>query len=356
MDINTFFKEKLSSMLFLEVSKESILNTFKVNIKEKVYLPVRSNSIIEDVKTGKDFSTIPADIFIEGMFFVLGADEKFRFNNEYKKIITSISGSIPFIKGKIYNEVKSNNLQDAYVMLKGLVGLESTEDNFDKLFLILESIRSEKNLFKDEELTMIERAKEIETYAKPYIYEAYIRKEEGDYEKALMCFNIFIEKGGEETKELSEFKFNLKNIVAYEKGKQFTYSEPKEALKYFIPLLDEFGDNASLYFYIAVCYRILENNEKAIYYLNEALSIDNNLLEAVNEIGINYAAIGNYEKAITYFRRVFEITRNIEVCTNLVMCYINIGNMEQAKIHLKIAKKLDAEDEIVKKLCKMIEK
>ena len=32
------------------------------------------------------------------------------------------------------------------------------------------------------------------------------------------------------------------------------------------------------------------------------------------------------------------------------MCYLNIGDNENAKLHYKIAKDIDSEDEIVKKL------
>ena len=38
------------------------------------------------------------------------------------------------------------------------------------------------------------------------------------------------------------------------------------------------------------------------------------------------------------------------------MCYINLGNLEDAKLHLKIAKQLNKDDEIVQKIEKLISK
>lgn len=38
------------------------------------------------------------------------------------------------------------------------------------------------------------------------------------------------------------------------------------------------------------------------------------------------------------------------------MCYLNLNDIENAKLHLDIAKKLDPEDEIVKQLEAMINK
>ena len=71
-------------------------------------------------------------------------------------------------------------------------------------------------------------------------------------------------------------------------------------------------------------------------------------------MGINYACIGDYETAISYFKKAFEVTKEVEICTNIVMCYLNLNNIEEAKVHLELAKKLNKEDEIVKELDKII--
>ena len=71
--------------------------------------------------------------------------------------------------------------------------------------------------------------------------------------------------------------------------------------------------------------------KKAIYYLNDSLAISSDYVEVINELGINYACLGEYETAIKYFRTAFEVTKSIEICTNLIMCYLNIGDNKQAK-------------------------
>jgi tetratricopeptide (TPR) repeat protein len=118
--------------------------------------------------------------------------------------------------------------------------------------------------------------------------------------------------------------------------------------------MDTWGDNALLYYYIAIAYRMLENYEKAIYYLNEALNIDSSIVEIVNEMGINYASLGKYETAVAYLRKAFEVTKSVEICTNLVMCYLNSGDLKNAKIHIQIAKKIDPKDEVVVQLENMV--
>ena len=55
----------------------------------------------------------------------------------------------------------------------------------------------------------------------------------------------------------------------------------------------------------------------------------------------------NYDNAISYLRKAFEVTRSIEICTNLIMCYINNGDLKNAEAHKDIAKKIDPNDEVL---------
>ncbi|QXE18509.1 tetratricopeptide repeat protein [Clostridium sp. 001] len=356
MDIKSHFAEKLSKLLFVEVNEKSLEKIFKVTFPEYIYLPLSSKNIVDNVKIKNNMDRIPIGYFIEGMFYVLGADENFKFSKQYKSIITGNNEYIRFIKGIIAKNVKNKEYEDAYILLKGLSTMEDSIEIYDKLIAMVDEIRKTNKIYKEEELQILKRAESKENYALPYLYESLIKREEGDYEKALFYINNYVGKGGKETLEITDMKEELKSIVHYDRGKELLEDNPEEALKLLIPLMDTFGDNASLYYYIAVGYRKLENYEKAIYYLNDALNIDSSIVEIVNEMGINYASIGDYEKAIAYLRKAFEATRSVEICTNLIMCYLDSGNLQDAKKHLEIAKKIDPKDEVVIEIDNFIKK
>jgi tetratricopeptide (TPR) repeat protein len=351
MDINTYFSGKLSALLFLEIKKNSKINDFV--IVDNIYFPVRTNEIIEKVKKKEDFDDIPVNLFIEGMFYVLGADEFFKYNEEYKEIISTIPNSIGFIKGVVFKEIENENYEEAYIILKGLLIMEENKENYDKIFLLVDKLRLTNQMFKDEELKLIERAKKVPNYSNPYLYEALVFNSERKHDLALIALSNYIISGGEQTSEVIELKNTLENITSFQKAKELVPKNPKAALEIFIPLMEQLGDSADIYYHSAVAYRILQNYEKAIYYLNEAVAIDEDLIEVINEFGINYACLENYETAIQYFRKAFEVTKSIEICTNLVMCYLNVKNVEQARLHLEIAKKIDPQDEIVLQLEKL---
>lgn len=356
MEGKAYFSQKLSNILFLDIKRERLISLFKVYLSEDVYMPIKSTTLINNIKEGESLDEIPIFLFIEGMYYVLGIDEGFKYAYFYRDMLKNMSESIPFIKNVIFNEVKKENFADSYIFLKGLVQIEENAENYEKLLSIGDIIRTKDKDFKDEMMYIIEKAKIIEDNPHPYLYEAIIKRGEEKYESALFSINKYIEKGGKNTPEVSEFIHSLKNINAYERGKELLYEDADKALKILIPLLEEYGDNASLYYHIAVGYRILENYEKAIYYLNEALAIDSDLVEVVNELGINYASLEDYENAIKYLRKAFDVTRSVEICTNLIMCYLNLGDINQAKNHLEIAKKLDDKDEVVVEFDKFINK
>ncbi|KEH98050.1 tetratricopeptide repeat protein [Clostridium massiliodielmoense] len=352
MNVKTHFKDKLSNLLFLQMNKERVENIFNVRlyVNEAIYMPVATEDIVKKVKNNENVDTIPIAFFIEGMIYVLGADEDFKYNDIYEELVLNAPKGIEFIKGRIASYVKEKKYEDAYIMLKGLVKLESTEEIYSKLIMLAEKLRNLNKDYTEEELEVIEKAKEIKEYAIPYLYEAQIKRDKEDFYGALFAINNYIAKGGEETPEISEFKNSLRIVNGYDEGKKLVYDEPEKALELLLPLLDELSDNAEIYYYIAVAYRILENNNKAIYYLEKSIEIDSSYPEVFNELGINYACLQDFKNAVVYLRKVFEATRSIEVCTNLIMCYINIGDYKQAKIHLEIANKIDSEDEIVKEL------
>ena len=162
--------------------------------------------------------------------------------------------------------------------------------------------------------------------------------------------NEFINKGGKVTKEIKVIMNDIENIANYEKAVQLLDTKPEKAIGIFLSLLENFDKNPLIYYYLGVGFRKIGRYEEAIGYLHECIKLESGLLEAVTELGLNYACLKDFETAIKYFRKAFEASKDVEICTNLVMCYLNIGDNENAKLHYKIAKDIDSEDEIVKKL------
>lgn len=344
-------KEKLSELIFLEVKTKELEKLLNVNIdwnEAALFMPISASYLSKNINDNNKIDNIPVSEFIFGMTLTIGCDKEFRFNNIYKNLIREIPDAVSYIKSVVANLVKDEKLVSAYALLKGLIEIEVSEDNYEKALIVIEALRQKNKEYKDEELIVIEDMKDKIQSPLPYFYESLIYKDDERYDMAMISLDTYFEKGGKRDAQILEFEEWLRKSSNYEKAKEVLYEDPAKALELFLPLLEENSDNPLIYYHIAVAYRLIDNYEKAIYYLNESVNLDDNILEVVNELGLNYASLGDYESALTYFKKAFEVTGNIEFCTNIIMCYLNLNNMKEAKKYFEKGEQIDKEDEILK--------
>lgn len=362
MDYKAVFKEKLSKLLFLELDwngfKKNVGINEGISLKTKdLYMPISSKYLANNAGNELKISNLPIYYFVEGMLIALGADETLSYCEDYIIILNNINESEDCGKSLVATRIKNAELDEAYLLLKGLYLSTGNEEYYKKLLLVGESIREEDKAFNEILLKDIEDGKEeFNKLPEPYLYKALILKSNGDFAGAKVEINEYLNKGGEVTKEIDVIINDIENISSYEKAIELLDESPEKSIGILLSLTDSFEKNPLLYYYLGVAYRKLDNFEKAIYYLNESINIESGILEVINELGINYACLGDYESAIKYFKKSFEASKEIEICTNIVMCYLNLGDKENAKLHLDIAKKLNPEDEIVQDIDRMLAK
>ena len=114
--VKSKFLEKVSKLIFLEFKKESIFEIFGVKTEENIFLPIRPFRVLDKIKNKDMLEKIPVSFFIEGMFYVLGGDENFKYNNIYITILkANEKDSVEYIKGIIFDEVKNENLLKMHI-------------------------------------------------------------------------------------------------------------------------------------------------------------------------------------------------------------------------------------------------
>jgi len=356
----TMYKDKLSKLLFLEMSKEGFKRSLNIpeNVEFKnddLYMPISADYVVNNVNDEIKLSNLPIYYFVEGMFITFGADKNVRYIDDYGTILSYIPDAEECVKSLIANRIKKDKLEDAYILLKGYYRYTKEEEILTKLLAVGETIREKDSSFAEILVEDIDECKKnFDKSPEPYLYNALILKEQGDHKGAEVEINEYINKGGKKTPEIEEIINDITNVSHFEKAVECLKDEPKKAIDLLLPLSEEFKENPLVYYYLGVGYRRIESYNKAIYYLSKSLSIESGSLETVNELGMSHACIGEYEEAIKYFRKAFEASKDVEICTNIVMCYINLGDKEQAKLHLEIAKKLAPEDEIVIEIDQML--
>lgn len=344
---------KLSEFLFLELKKDVLQKLFNYTSDEEIYFPVKSNNLISDIENGEKLDNIPANYFIKGMSFILGCDNQFKYCKNYLEIFRENSWSSNIINFFVAESIKTEQQLDAYIFLRAQYTIDGNSENYEKLISFAYEVKDVYNAYKDDFLDIVDDGKD-KKYALAFLYESLYYNDNGKYSLAMDSLNLYYSHAGKNNEQILRYKDELTVMANFEIGKDNVNTNPELAFKLLVPLIDTLYENAFLFFYIAVACRNLGLNEKAIYYLNEAMSIDDSIIDIYNELGLNYAQIQNYQIAITYFRKIFEATKAIDVCTNLIMCYINTGDKKNALLHLEIARKIDKDDEIVKQLEKLI--
>ncbi len=349
----SLLSSKLEDIIFLNVKASAVNDIFKSNVVESVYLPLKVGKIVDGITINKSFEEIPIKDIVEAMCYVLGCDEQFKYSQIYKDILLATDWCLTMIKSSIAAHIKAEKYLDGYLFLRGLYMLESTEDIYDKLLWCIYNDYLKDKGNEEELKNVITYGKDVR-FKSAFFYYSLLLNEQGEYTDALDALNVYLSLGGEKQAELHEYYNGLKILSDIQKGKDNMQSNPRYALEVLLPLLDTVEDDAFLYYYISVAYRNLGLYHKAIYYLNDAQRIDNTLLNVFNEMGLNYACLENYDTAINYFRKAFEVTKSVEICTNLIMCYIKKGDLKQAKLHMEIAKKLDKNDSVLMDIEKLL--
>ena len=362
MDYRSQIKEKMGKLLFLEMNikgfKESIGIPEYVEFKNKdLYLPISTEYISSNIGNEIKIKNLPIYYFIEGMFIAFGCDENLRFNEDYELILDYIKDTENCIKSLISKRIEDKRYLDAYLLLKGYYTYSKDLDVMKRILLVGETIREEDSSFKDLLLEDIDYCINNNLkIAEPYLYQAIVLKNDGDFKAARVAINEYLNKGGKVTKEVEIIKADIQNISDYENAIEYLAEDPAKSIEILLRLAEEFEENPLIYYYLGIGFRKLEDYNQAIYYLKESVKRESGILEVIVELGLNYACINEFEEAIKLFKKAFEASRDVEICTNIVMCYLNLNDLENAKLHLDIAKNLNPDDEIVKQLETMINK
>lgn len=353
MFTKSYFASKLSEFLFLNIDKKALSKVFENLPQDDIYMPIRANKIVNDVKASGNIDELDMKDLIEGMYFVVGCDEKFSYSKLYMNMLRKNDFSSKLIKGRIAKLINEDMEADAYLLLRGLYIIEPEENVFDKILYSIDRLTPINKELEAEKESIISLGKE-NSYRSAYLYESKVSYDKSLYIEAWDSLNLYFSYGGEYDQNIEEYKRNLNVLKSLQEAKECLVENPKHALEILVPIQEECKENPTIFLYTAMACRNIGLYEKAIYYLNEARNLDPDIVEIYNEYGLNFACLGDFNTAISYFKKTFEATRSIEICTNIIMSYINMGDIKNAKAHLKIAEKLDSEDDVVSKLKNML--
>lgn len=348
-------KERLNALLFLEFDRTKASEIFYAKSltesEDELYVPINPDFLVKKVTSNEVPSDLPISEFIVGMAYAVALDPEFTFAAEYQAMLKGYGASEMILKKKISSLYQEGNLTESFILLKGLYEFSGDEETENILLSAGEELALKDDLWMTEVLALTEIAIDNGNI-NGYLIQGSLKSAAGSEDEALAALKRYIAAGGEESEavlsRIEELERNTKAEEAYRK----LYEDPKGSLKILLELLPREGNNPRLIYSIAVCYRLLENHEKAIYYLEEAQALDPGFIDVLNELGLNYALIDDYGTARDYFQAVFDTTKEFEPMTNLIISLFHLGEVRQARELYDRAMEVRPDDEILAQIRK----
>jgi len=343
MDFHQYIKNELDNILFVEIGRDiTFANGKRI---EKGEYPISSSDIIKVAKNGH--GEIPVTFLINGMVYVLGCDEKFKYNQNYIEKLKSIDGIENYLILEIEKSAKDNKKR-ALIYASTLCILNPNKSNLYNRCVILMNIYDEtkQDFFVPE---IVESLKKItENY--PGFIPANFNLGKYYTSKDLDMAKHYLSKckhdkdyGEESVKILKEIDAveNYDNAVAMVKQ-----GHGAQALKYLITYCNDNPDDPNAKFYTAIALRQSGNFEDALVYLKDLINYGRTA-NVLSEIALNLASLKKFGPALKYFGEALKIAPDDEaIICNIAVCYLNLGMFDEAKTNFEKAFSLNPDDKI----------
>lgn len=350
MDYNAYLKREIEKALFVEIGRDIPMNLggSEVLLKKGEY-PILPDDMVKIAKENENGGEggIKLPVLINGMIYLLGCDRNFKYSSLYKDFLKNAKGIKSYIINKI-EEKKDLDLEGALIHLNALCEIEPKKENlYNRVIHLMNMLeKTSLNLLEDEIVRSLEYlCSEYEDFPMPFYHlgEYYINK---DMDKAKIYLRKCVEY--DETKiDAMDLLERIKSVEDYDLAVEAVKEgRGGEVLKNLILITEDQPTNLDAKYYLAVALRQSNHNEKALMVLKE-LSEEMERQEVYAEIALNLAALSEWDAAIDYFKQALKIKPDeIGIVCNIGVCYLNIGNIEEAEKTFALANRIDPNDEI----------
>ncbi len=365
--LNEYFTRKTENVSFIEIKPDSFVYISNYKIGSDTPLPLIIDELISEIKEGTAKDEVKVSSIINGMIYIIGADLKFKFCEQYKEILYNYDEKIEeYILYIGLKKINENSFEDGLVWLRALYHINSNnlmgkynyalalEEKARRLF----SINDKKmgNIFLNSSTNIFEEiVNDDSNFDLAYYKLGYHYKNSQQYVKGSLMWEKYLQLG-KDNEMLDEVRENLEAIqddIIYEKGyNEILSGNPRAGLERLLPLKEKYVDWWNLFFMIGLGYRQIGMHEEAIAEFETVLDFVPEQVDALNELGLCLAYLGNYDEAISKFAKAIELRpKDHEIRCNRGMAYLQIGDIHNAEKDINTANKMCSTDEITI-LCK----
>lgn len=359
--LEDYFKKKTKELSFIELKEGSSVDIRGHRIYSDTPLPILTESLIEEVKTGNPEEEVRFSNMINGMIYTIGIDPEFVHVESYKKTLYNYDPKIEeYIRYLGVENLKRGKIDDAMICFRANIELNHGDEEARYSYAVAMEERAKRAYeLEDKKLGneflkgALSQMQKIASKDKPITYYklGYYYKHFSEFRKSKISWEKFLQLG-KEKELLDEVREQLEateDDVLYEEGyTKILDGRAIEGIETLLPLVEKHESWWNLSFMLGLGYRQIGEVDEAIEYFKEVLQINPGQIDSLNELGLCYASKYDFEKAIEMFSEAMKIEpKNYEIICNRGMAKLQIGQVEEAKIDIERAYKINSSDEIV---------
>lgn len=361
--LDEYFKQKTSNISFIEIKENTHIDVNGYKVTEDIPLPIVVDDLIEEVKENENISEeIEFSSFINGMVYILGVDPEFKYNKEYKEILYKYDEKIEdYILYRGIKDITEDKLEAGMIWLRALYFTNNknliAKYNYalavaEKAKLLIESNDMAKGrTFLDVSTNILEEIlNDDPDFHLAHYKLGYHYKSKKEYKKSQLTWEKFLRLGKEDEllEEVRNCLENMKDDVIYEEGYNLVLEGYyQEGLEKLLVLEERYDKWWNLYFIIGLGYRGMGEFVKASTYFEKVLELEEDQVDALNELGLCLVYTGKVDEAIVNFTKAIDLRpEDYEIMCNRGMTYLQIDNVEDAKKDIMKAHEINPNDEI----------
>lgn len=357
--IDKYFLEKAKNVSFIELKEGTKQKIGDYIIKDELPLPVVTEDFLQSIKEEVLENEIDFNHVFKGMLYILGTDLDFKYNDEYRKILKNLNKAV--IDTTIVSGIKlieEENFTDSAIVFRALLNLGlKNEVSLFNYALALEGIGVDsKDLelqdeFYAEALKTFEEILNLkEDFPLAYYKLGYHYKASGQFLKAKLIWDKYLLLDDEEIRKniIREELLTIDNDIEFEEAVlsiahgNFMNALPK------LKKIKKFSSWWNISYLIGICYRGLNETQKAIEYFLEAIEAGGENSNVYNELGVSYFLLGDVHTAIEKLNHAVELDKgNYESYFNLGIIYNKIGEYKTALENYETAYNLNPTNEYI---------
>ncbi|MCR3956409.1 MAG: hypothetical protein NUK57_08940 [Gudongella sp.] len=367
-----YFSSKTDLISFVQLKDESEVTLKGFELDQSIPLPVVTDKLLGQLSKVDSDQGITLERVIEGILYLLGADQDFLYNDYYGRILEAYNSDMEkelFKRALI--ALENENYTESGLFLRAFNSLYGTKEGMFYYAMVLEAMGKseieegrieEGNSYLEESTAILEELlDEDEKYYPAYYKLGYHYKFYEQYVKAKLTWDKVLIYDPDENRR-QEIRQELDILdPEYRVELGLTYLNNmnyEKAIEVLSKLMPKHIKNWYVNYLLGMAYRGYGDNQLAIEYFYGAMDSDPSIPEVYNELGISYFNENDIEKAMEVFTQGIEAGSqdDYRLYFNRGLGYLNLGDIDNGYDDIYKAHQLNPEDDNVKAQLNAIER